>query len=91
MKGKCRQEINIFDELGDDLATKYQQMIGILQWSVELGYIDIITEVLFLSSFNVSPCRGYLEAAYRVFKHLYSHKTGGRLVFDDTKPKVNEE
>ena len=38
-------KIDISDELGDDLATKYQQMIGILQWSIELGLIDIITEV----------------------------------------------
>ena len=45
----------------------------------------------FLSSFNVSPRQGHLEAAYRVFEYLYSHKNGGCVVFDDAKPKVNEK
>ena len=66
-------------------------MIGILQWSVELGRIDIITEVSFLSSFNISPRRGHLEAAYRIFEYLHYHKNGRRVVFDDAKPKVNEK
>mmetsp|Transcript_33509 Transcript_33509/g.34005 ORF Transcript_33509/g.34005 Transcript_33509/m.34005 type:complete len:97 (-) Transcript_33509:597-887(-) len=64
MKGNYHLEIDISDELGDELATQYQQMIGILRLSVELGRIDITTEVSFLSSFNVSPRRGHLEAAY---------------------------
>ena len=38
-------EINTSDELEDDLATQYQQMIGILQWLVELGRVGIITEI----------------------------------------------
>ena len=90
MKGNYHPEIDISDELGDELATQYQQMIGILRWSIELGRIDIITEVLFLSLFNLSPRERHLEAAYRVFKYLYSHKTGGRVVFDDEMPKVKE-
>ena len=66
-------------------------MIGILRWSIELGRINIITEVSFLSSFNISPREGHLEAAYRVFEYLYSHKNGGHVVFDDNLPKVKEE
>ena len=53
INGNYRPEIDISDELGDGLVMQYQQMIGILQWSVELGHVDIITEVSFLSSFNV--------------------------------------
>ena len=53
MKGNNRLEMNISDELGDDLTTQYQQKIGILQWLVGLERIVIITEVLFLSSFNI--------------------------------------
>ena len=37
MIGTYRLEINISDKLGDELATKFQQMIGILRWLVELG------------------------------------------------------
>ena len=43
-------------------------MIGSLQCLVELGRIDIITEVSYLSSHNVSPCSGHLKAAYKIFK-----------------------
>ena len=35
MKGNYCPKIDISDELGDNLATQYQQMIGILQCSVE--------------------------------------------------------
>ena len=38
-------ELDTSRELGDDLRTRYQQMIGILRWAVELGQIDIITDV----------------------------------------------
>ena len=59
--------------------------------SIELGRIDIITEVSLLSSFNVNPREGHLEAVYRVFEYLYNHLNGGRVVFDDRLPKVKEE
>ena len=91
MKANYRPEIDISDELRDELATQYQQLIGILQWLIELGHIDIITQVLFLSSFNVSPLEGHLETAYCVFEYLYSQKTVGRVVFNDNMPKVKEE
>ena len=80
MKEKYRPVIDISNELGDQLAMQYQQMIGILQWSIELGRINIITEMSFLSSFNVSSREGHLEAAYWMFEYLYSHKRGGLVV-----------
>ena len=66
-------------------------MISILQWSIKLGRIDIITEVSFLASFNVSPHERHLETTYRMFKHLYFHKKGGCVVFSDAELEVNEE
>ena len=65
-------EIKISDELGGDLKTQYQQMIDILQWPVEMGRIDLITEVSFLLSFRISPCEEHLETAHRIF--VYSGK-----------------
>ena len=91
MHAKYCPEIDISTELGDKLATQYQQMISILWWLIELGRINIITEVSFLSSFNVNPRERHLEAAYRVFEYLYSHKNGGRVVSDGRLPKVKEE
>ena len=91
MPAKYCPEIDISAELGDDQATKFQQMTDILRWLIELGRIDIITEVSLLSSFNVNPCEGHLEAAYHVFKYLYNHMNGGRVVFDDRLPEVKKE
>ena len=59
-------EIDISDELKNELAARFQQMIGILRWSVKLGRIDSITEVSFLSLFSVSPRKGHLETTYHV-------------------------
>ena len=70
---KYQPEIDISDELGDVLPTRFQQMIGILRWSVEFGRIDIITVVSMLSSNNVSPRKGHLEAAYQIFEYLSTH------------------
>ena len=74
MKANYHPDIDISDELGDDVATQFQQIIGILQlqWSVELGHINIITEVSFLLSFNVLLRRRHLKAAYLVFEHISS-------------------
>ena len=83
MKTNYCPEIDISNELRDKLATQYQQMIGVLQWSIELRRVDIITKVSFLSLFNVLPREGYLEAAYRALEYLYSHKKGGCVVFDN--------
>ena len=64
-------------------------MIGILRWAVELGRINIITEVSVLSSFNTSPREGHLEAAYQVFEYLMDHKIGGRVVYDSAIPALD--
>jgi hypothetical protein len=78
---KYRLELDISPDLDDDLATRFQQMIGILRWAIELGRIDFITEVSHLSSHNVSPRAGLLEAAFQVFENLDAHDNGGRVVF----------
>ena len=46
--GYC-PELDIFDELGLELALQFMQLIGILQWAVELGQIDIYLEVLLIA------------------------------------------
>ena len=84
-------ELDTSRELGDDLGTRYQQMIGILRWAVELGRIDIITEISHMSSFNASPREGHLEALYQIFEYLGNHETGGRVVYDSLYPPGLDE
>jgi hypothetical protein len=40
-----RPELDETQELEPELPSQYQQLIGILQWAVELGRVDILLEV----------------------------------------------
>ena len=62
-----RPECDVSPELGNDLSSRYLQLIGILRWAVELGRIDIYTEVSMLSHHQCLPREGHLDAAYRIF------------------------
>ena len=84
-----RPEIDISPLLSDELSNRYQNLIGVLRWACELGRIDILLEVSWLSSFAAMPRRGHLEAVYHVFAYLKKHDRS-TLVFDDSYPQVNE-
>ena len=38
-------------ELGPKEATYYQSLVGVLQWMIELGRVDMITEVNTMAGF----------------------------------------
>jgi hypothetical protein len=50
-----RPELDISTELNDETSTRFMQLIGILQSAVELGHIDIYTELAQLSQHQVCP------------------------------------
>jgi hypothetical protein len=78
-----RPELGVLEELNDKGANQFQDLIGMLWWSDELGRMDIATTVSHLSSFLAAPRRGHLEAAYHIVAYLKAH-TQSTLVFDDT-------
>jgi hypothetical protein len=55
---------------------------------VELGRIDIATEVSLLSSHLAYPCEGYLETALHIMSYL-NQKHNTRLIFDPTYPNID--
>jgi hypothetical protein len=55
---------------------------------VELGRVDIATEVSMLSSYLAYPREGHLEAAIHVMGYL-RRKHNTRLVFDPTYPDID--
>jgi hypothetical protein len=81
-------EIDTSPELGDEDASFYQLQIGVLQWIVELGHIDIITEVSTLSSHVVMPRQGHLEALFHLFGYL-GKKHNARIVFDPSYSEID--
>jgi hypothetical protein len=87
-----RPEIDTTPELGDELGNRFQQLIGVLRWAIELGRIDIYTEVSCLSQHLCNPREGHLLAVYKVFRYLQVNlkKIPGRLVFDSKMVHTDE-
>jgi hypothetical protein len=66
----------------------YQHLIGVMRWLVELGHIDIATEVSLLSSHLAYPSEGNLKTALHIMSYL-SQKHNTRHIFDQTYPKID--
>ena len=69
------------DECNAEHVSRYQQLIGILRWAVELGRIDIQMEMAVMSQYQCSPRQGHLEALYLIFYYLKKNPMK-RLVMD---------
>jgi hypothetical protein len=85
--GGYKPELDESPELDPTRTNFYQSHIGILRWCVELGRIDIITEVSMLSTYLCLPREGHLEDVFHVFAYLGLHHNA-RVVFDPTYPDV---
>ena len=76
-----RPELDVSDKCGEEDMSFYHSQIGILRWAVELGRIDIATEVSMLASFMVSSRVEHLHAIMHMFTYLCCHEYSC-LVFD---------
>ena len=65
-----RPEIDITPVLDEEQTNRFQQLIGILRWSIELGRVDVLTEVSCLSQHLAEPREGHLITVYIIFKYL---------------------
>jgi hypothetical protein len=83
-------ELDVLNELGPEWSSHYLQLIGIAQWVIELGHLNIHHEVSLLSQYQVNPRVGYLEALYHVFVYMKSHLDIGHVSFDPKTPVVDE-
>jgi hypothetical protein len=63
-------ELDTSEILDIEGVTKYQSLIGSMQWAISLGRIDIATAVMSLSSFRSAPRNGHLARAKRVVGYL---------------------
>jgi len=79
-----RPEVDITPVLDEEMTNRFKQLIGILRWAIELGRIDILTEVSCLSQHLAEPREGRLEAIYKIFKYLDLRlkDSKGRIVFN---------
>ncbi|KAL7464783.1 hypothetical protein ACHAXS_005117 [Conticribra weissflogii] len=85
-----RLELDVLPKLPPEHASYYQSLMGIFRWIIELGRIDISTEVSMLSSYMALPRQGHLEAALHVILYLGLHHNS-RLCMDPTHPEIKSE
>ena len=87
---RYRPKLDTGRELTDERALYFMSLIGILRWAIELGHIDITTEVSKLSSFLAAPRDGHLNQSLHIFAFLKKHHDSG-IVFDQSSPDINED
>ena len=80
-----RPETDTTDECDPEMASRYAQLIGVLRWAIELGRLDIYTEVSLPSQHLALPRVGHLETVYHVLAYLNKHKKSS-IIFDPTDP-----
>ena len=76
-------------ELKQDGLQRYQELIGMLHWAVELGRVDVLLETALMSTHLALPRQGHLEQLYHIFGYLKAHPKFN-LLFDPQHPKVDE-
>jgi len=81
-------ELDISTELDPKRANYYQSLMGVLQWMVEIGRVDMITEVSMMASQLAMPREGHLECLFHMFSYL-NIKHNSRMVFDPTYPTID--
>ena len=84
-----RPERDVSAELTSEGIQRYQELIGVLRWAVELGRVDILLETAMLSTYMALPQKGHMEQVYHVFGYLKTHSK--RCVFFDPRhPDIDE-
>ncbi|CAJ1948049.1 unnamed protein product [Cylindrotheca closterium] len=58
------------DFLDDAGKRQYQMLVGMAQWAVTIGRMDIAYAVSLLNRFSSAPCEGHLELAFYLFGYL---------------------
>lgn len=69
-----RPELDTTELCDDDLISLYQNLIGILRWTCELGRVDILHETSLLSQYLAQPRLGHLQEVINIFYYLKYHK-----------------
>ena len=83
-------EMDVMPELNEAGVAKFQGFISTFQWMIELGQVNILTEVSQLSSFQAMPWEGHLEACYSIFAFLHKHPTMS-LIFHPSCINISQD
>ena len=78
-------EMDESEVLGDEDHRKFQMLIGIMNWVVTIGRLDIAFATMSLSRFSACPRRGHLDRALKVFGYL-KKRPNRRICVDSRDP-----
>ena len=78
--GYC-PELDVSEYCSQSDASFFHSHIRILCWAVELGRIDICTEVSMLAAFLAAPQNGHLHALLHIYVYLNTHEQS-KIVLD---------
>ena len=78
-------EMDDSEVLDDETHRKFQMLIGIMNWVVTIGRLDIAYATMSLSRFSACPRRGHLERALKVFGYL-KKRPNRRICVDSRDP-----
>jgi hypothetical protein len=65
-----KPELDVSPLCDEEGVSQYHQRIGVLRWAVELGRVDICTEVSMMAAHCAMPRVGHLEAVWHMFAYL---------------------
>ena len=85
MSSHYAPELDATEELDHDGITMYQELIGELQWAIEIDRVGILHKVSVLSAYQASPCEGHLEQILHIFAFL-KRNPKLTLYFDPSMP-----
>ena len=77
-------------ELNVEVVQFYQELIGILQWAVENGRVDLLLEVSLLLSHTDLPIIRHLHSVYHILRYL-KQVPKRKLYFDRVSPLISED
>ncbi|KAI2506386.1 Reverse transcriptase (RNA-dependent DNA polymerase) [Fragilaria crotonensis] len=89
LQSNYRPELDTSAELKIDGVRYYQELIGVLRWAIELGRIDMATEVSMLSTHLALPREGHLQQVYHIFGYLKA-RPKRTIAFDPSHPDIDE-
>ena len=90
MPAESHPEMDVSDILNADEHRDYQHIIGVGQWLVIRGRIDITYAISSLSRFSTCPRKGHLELARKILGYLKKFPKKG-IVIDPTPPVIRED
>ena len=90
MSPTCHPELDDTDKLDQTGITRFKSVMGILQWIVTSGRIDITYAVTSLSRFCMSPREGHLKNAEQILGYLKKYARRG-LVINPNPPQILDD